>query len=57
MPATPLRNVRVPDDVWALAQQRAARDEVPLSVMIVAFLRAYGDDVRPEPAEDGPPAR
>lgn len=41
MAATPLRAVRVPDDVWAAARDRAAREGVTVSAVILAALRDY----------------
>lgn len=43
MPATPLRNVRVPDDLWAAAQRRAAEDDTTVSAVIVEHLEQYVD--------------
>ena len=42
MPSTPLRNVRVPDDVWLPAKARARYERVPLASVIVGALRDYG---------------
>ncbi|MFJ2770280.1 hypothetical protein [Streptomyces sp. NPDC087300] len=47
-PAAPLhrppkRNVRVPDDVWKAAKERANRDNLKLSTVVVSALRQYGD--------------
>ncbi len=39
---TPLRNVRVPADVWLRAMERARLDGTSLSAVIVAYLREYG---------------
>lgn len=40
--ATPIRNVRVPDDVWHAAAARAADDGTTVSAIIVGALRDYG---------------
>lgn len=40
--ATPIRNVRVPDDVWHAAAVRAADDGTTVSAIIVGALRDYG---------------
>jgi len=40
--ATPIRNVRVPDDVWYAAAARAADDGTTVSAVIVSALRDYG---------------
>ena len=40
--ATPIRNVRVPNDVWHAAAARAERDTTTVSAVIVAALREYG---------------
>lgn len=39
---TPLRSVRVPDDVWQAAQRRAAERGETVSAVIVRALRRYG---------------
>jgi len=39
---TPNRNVRVPDEIWQGAQQRAAAEGRTLSDVIVSYLRRYG---------------
>lgn len=38
---TPLRNVRVPDDLWAAAQRVAAEQGTTVSAVIVDRLRRY----------------
>jgi hypothetical protein len=43
---TPLRNVRVPDDVWNAAKERSEREDVPLSQLIRRVLRAYADGAK-----------
>lgn len=45
-PGEPRRAVRVPDDVWKGAQERAEREDVPLSQVIRQFLRAYAADAK-----------
>lgn len=47
MPVTPIRSIRVPDDVWKPAQERAAQMGVPLGRLITDFLRSV---IAPEPA-------
>ena len=42
MSATPLRAVRVPDDVWQAAQAEAAQRGESVSAVIVRALRRYG---------------
>jgi len=39
---TPIRTVRVPDDVWQAAQERAAEKGESVSAVIVRALRRYG---------------
>jgi antitoxin component of RelBE/YafQ-DinJ toxin-antitoxin module len=39
---TPLRNIRVPDDVWNAAKESAERNGTNLSEVIRAFLVRYG---------------
>lgn len=39
--ATPLRNIRVPDDVWQAAKARAESEGTSVSAVIVAALRRY----------------
>jgi hypothetical protein len=43
---TPLRNVRVPDDVWNAAKERSEREDVPLSQLIRRVLGAYADGAK-----------
>ena len=42
MNPTPIRTVRVPDDVWQAAQDRAAEKGESVSAVIVRALRRYG---------------
>ncbi len=42
MNPTPIRTVRVPDDVWQAAQERAAEKGESVSAVIVRALRRYG---------------
>jgi len=39
---TPIRTVRVPDDVWQAAQDRAAEKGETVSAVIVRALKRYG---------------
>jgi len=39
---TPVRAVRVPDDVWKAAQDRAAAEGTTVSAAVLAFLKRYG---------------
>jgi predicted HicB family RNase H-like nuclease len=41
-----MRNIRVPDELWNAAQERAAREDVTLSQLIRRFLRAYAEGAR-----------
>ena len=38
---TPLRNVRIPDDVWKAAQAKAERDGTTVTAVVLAALRRY----------------
>jgi hypothetical protein len=38
---TPVRNLRVPDDVWRAAQEKAAAEGRSLTEVIVTYLRRY----------------
>ena len=38
---TPLRNVRVPDDLWSAALAKARAEGRSLSEVLVAYLRRY----------------
>lgn len=38
---TPVRNLRVPDDVWHAAQEKAAAEGRSLTEVIVTYLRRY----------------
>lgn len=40
---TPLRAVRVPDEIWQAAQQRAAAEGRTVSDVIRAALKRYGN--------------
>lgn len=42
MNPTPIRTVRVPDDVWQAAQERAAEKGESVSAVIVRALKRYG---------------
>lgn len=42
MNPTPIRTVRVPDDVWQAAQERAAEKGETVSAVIVRALKRYG---------------
>lgn len=42
MNPTPIRTVRVPDDVWQAAQDRAAEKGESVSAVIVRALKRYG---------------
>ncbi len=42
MNPTPIRTVRVPDDVWQSAQERAAEKGETVSAVIVRALKRYG---------------
>ena len=42
MPSTPLRNVRVPDDVWLPAKARAREERTSVTAVVVEALRVYG---------------
>jgi hypothetical protein len=41
MPTTPLRNIRVPDDVWAHAKECSDAEHVSVSAYVVKALRAW----------------
>ena len=41
-PPIPIRTVRVPDDVWQAAQERAAEKGETVSAVIVRALKRYG---------------
>lgn len=43
---TVIRSIRIPDDVWQAAIERAQRDGSSVSAEVVAFLRAYGNGER-----------
>ncbi|MQA84373.1 MAG: hypothetical protein GEV03_07065 [Streptosporangiales bacterium] len=51
---TPVRGVRVPDEIWQAAQARAREEQANVSAVINAFLRVWADRTEPEtPADDG----
>lgn len=40
--ASPMpRSLRIPDDLWHAARQRAAEEGTTLTAVVVAFLRRY----------------
>lgn len=41
MAPTAMRHIRVPDDVWTPAMERARREGTDLSKVVVTFLRDY----------------
>jgi len=55
--ATPIRNVRVPDDVWHAAAVRAADDGTTVSAIIVGALRDYGRVAACPPSRAAPSCR
>jgi len=38
---TPVRNLRVPDDIWRAAQEKAAAEGRTLTDVLVVYLRRY----------------
>jgi predicted HicB family RNase H-like nuclease len=38
---TPLRNLRVPDDLWRAAQEKAEREGTTVTAVLVAALTRY----------------
>lgn len=50
---TPIRTVRIPDDVWARAQARASAEGRSLSGLMQSAIRRYadGEDVGAEPTD------
>ncbi len=38
---TPVRNLRVPDDLWRAAQEKAKAEGRTLTEVIIAYLRRY----------------
>ena len=40
--ATPVRHIRIPDDVWAAAREQAWRDRTSVSAVVLRRLREYG---------------
>lgn len=53
--ATPLRNVRVADDLWSAARERALQNDTTLSAVIVDALERYvgADEPHPHPCPCG----
>lgn len=41
-PKTPMRSMRVPDDVWKAAQAEAERRGESVTAAVVKFLKRYG---------------
>ena len=38
---TPVRNLRVPDDIWRAAQEKAKAEDRTLTDVLVAYLKRY----------------
>lgn len=38
---TPIRTIRVPDEIWEQAQRKAAAEDTTVSALINEFLRQY----------------
>ena len=47
MPVTPMRALRVPDDIWDNAREVAAINDTSVSAMIVLFLKKLHPGYRP----------
>ena len=41
MPETPARNLRIPDDLWQAAKERAAEEHTTVTAVVIAALRRY----------------
>ena len=54
---TPLRNVRVPDEVWLPAMERSRLDGTNLTAVIVAHLRSYGAGMVPAGVQEAATGR
>lgn len=44
MAPTPIRNIRVPDELWAKVKERAYNERVDVSAVVNAFLEKYVAD-------------
>jgi hypothetical protein len=45
MPATPVRNIRVPDDLWNRVKHKAWMERTDVTAVVVGFLESYADGV------------
>lgn len=50
---TPVRNLRVPEDIWRAAQQKAAAEGRTLTDVIVAYLKRYASTPPRKKADAG----
>lgn len=41
MAVTPLRNLRIPDDLWQAAKTKAASEHTTVTAVVIAALRRY----------------
>lgn len=41
MPPTPIRNIRVPDELWERVKHKAWTDRVDVTAVILAYLEQY----------------
>lgn len=48
MPPTPIRNIRVPDELWERVKHKAWIDRTDVTSVIVTFLETYASS---EPSE------
>jgi hypothetical protein len=45
MPPTPVRNIRVPDDLWDRVKHKAWMERTDVTAVIVAYLERYAAEV------------
>jgi hypothetical protein len=45
---TPMRAMRIADDVWIAAQKRAAEEGTTVTAVVVAALKRYGQPPKPK---------
>ena len=48
MAPTPVRNIRVPDELWERVKHKAWMERTDVTAVVVEFLETYAADVNPD---------